>query len=132
MTGYQLSAEAKDITLGRGEIAPTTAFGTLLSGPSPIASVSVRAGQVAYAGALFQFDPGMEGVIPPDAYSDLLILTSNDRYAGIVWAETESPGGFGAAGDVAGIKNVAIPEASSIAIWSLLGLAGFGFGRFRN
>jgi len=48
---------------------------------------------------------------------------------GIVWAETESPGGFGAAGDVVGIKNV--PEPATLALLSV-GLVGLGVTRRRR
>ena len=73
---------------------------------------------------LFEFAPLGTGTIPPDGTSSLVYLTATldgDQMLDIVWAETESPGGFGAAGDVVGIKNVgvpfAVPEPASIAVW---------------
>ncbi len=110
-------------------VEPDIAFGTLLDGPSPISSPSVRNGQVSYTGALFDFEG--TGFIPVGEFSDLLVLTSNERYAGIVWAETESPGGFGAAADVAGIKNpVNVPEPGTVL--GLLAISGLGFGLKRK
>jgi hypothetical protein len=107
-----------------------------------IASDSVRAGEEAYTGALWTFAP-FDDNIPPDATSTVLFLTSEWRWngeapchdndgveycdeLGIVWAETESADGFGAAGDVIGIKNV--PEPVTLALLGV-GLAGIGLTR---
>lgn len=95
---------------------------TRLGGPAPISNAGILQG--AFTGALFLFDEGGQpGAIQPDEYSDLLVLASNERYAGFVWAETESSGGFGAAGDVAGIVNpIPLPMP---ALMLLSGLGGF-------
>ena len=114
---------------GIGGQDPLSLSFTNATGPNPIASAAVRAGQEAYSGALFEFGPLGDDQINPLEFSDVLWLSSNAPTAGIIWAETESPGGFGAAGDVAGIKNV-VPEPSSMAIWSLIGFAGMA--RFRR
>ncbi len=103
---------------GVGGIDPSQLTFTNVSGPTPISSPSVRNGQDAYSGALFQF----ENFIGEDQFSEVLWLSSNARTAGIIWAETESPGGFGAAADIAGIKN--IPEPTSLC--SIFGLAVLG------
>lgn len=122
--------ENKTIANGNGGEEAETAFGTSLSGPSPISSVTVRA-NTPYTGALFEFGPLLDDEIEPNEFTDVLVLTSNDQFAGIVWAETESPGGTGSAGDVAGIKNpVNVPEPGTII--GLLAVSGLGFGLKRK
>ena len=73
-----------------------------------IASTSVRAGREQYPGALFEFAPleplatgaRPRGTIPEEGASTLLFLTSKNPPLRYTWAESEGPGGFGAAGDV--------------------------------
>lgn len=112
-TGDRLSADILDFTDA--------------AGLSPISSVSVDAGGPQYAGALFEFS---NPELPADALSDVLWLSSNAIHAGIIWAETESAGGFGAAGDVAGIKKQ-VPAPAAFTLFGL-GLAGLGARRWLN
>jgi len=82
-------------------------------GPSPIASSAVKGGLVAYEGALFSWDINeFDGLVDPGAFSTVLWLTS-DHAPTLVWAETESQGGFGAAGDVYGAAS-AVPLPAGI------------------
>jgi hypothetical protein len=76
-------------------------------------------GGAAYPGALFQWNAGNE--IPAAGTSSVLFMTSNlaPTYR---WAETESPGGFGAAGDVPSM--VPVPAAVWLFGSGLLGLIG--------
>lgn len=72
-----------------------------------------------YPGELFQWNAGNE--IPADGTSSVLFLTS-DLEPTFRWAETESPGGFGAAGDVP--SAVPVPAAVWLFGSALLGLIG--------
>lgn len=95
-------------------------------GPSPIASASVKGGQQAYEGALFSWDINeFDGLVDPLAFSTVLFLTS-DHAPGIVWAETESQGGFGAAGDVFGASSVPLPASVLLLGPALLALGYLG------
>lgn len=64
--------------------------------------------------------------IPAGGMSSILFLTSNYAPTEYRWGETESPGGFGTAGDLP-----SIPEPGTIALLGL-GLAGLGFTKRRR
>ena len=119
--------ESKDVGSGPDDIDPTQVLFTNASGPNPIASASVRAGGAAYAGGLFEFGSPL---IPANAFSEVLFLTANETWASYVWAETESPGGFGAAGDVPGIKPIPVP-APFLLLPAAMAALGFAAGRRR-
>lgn len=83
------------------------------AGSFTIANPAVNGG-VGYDGALFGFSPLGTGTIGPGATSAILFLTTttdNLSDLGIVWGESESPGGFGAAGDIVGVKSIPEPSA---------------------
>jgi len=88
-----------------------------------IASAAVKNGAAAYTGALFGF---VDPLITADGTSSVMFLTS-DLAPSYVWAESESPGGFGAAGDVAGV----VPEPSA-AMLLLAGVGGLWMRRRRS
>lgn len=121
----ELDVEKSLIEATGDRLSATILDFTDAGGVSPISSVSVDAGVPQYAGALFEFgDPEL----PADALSDVLWLSSNAEYAGIIWAETESAGGFGAAGDVAGIKKK-VPAPAAFGLFGV-GLAGLSARRW--
>ncbi len=123
--GAPSTVEAKTLDDGFDDDDPSSLLFTGASGPNPIASAAIRAGSQAYSGALFRFDPLIGGF----NFSDVMWLSSNAPHAGFVWAETESPGGFGAAGDVAGIVNIPVP--ASLTLFGI-GLLGLGLARRRT
>ena len=88
-----------------------------------ISSPSVLAGAV-FPGINFTFGTTE---IPTDGKSAILFLTS-DLGPGYVWAETQSSGGFGAAGDVPGVK---LPEPGTLGLLGF-GLLGLGFAARRQ
>lgn len=75
-----------------------------------------------FAGVQFQW-PSLGG-IDPGQMSSLLFLTYDGdiNHISFPWSETESPGGFGAPGDVAGVK-VPEPGTFSLLLAGLVGLA---------
>lgn len=120
---------AKSVGSGSNQIDPSLVLFSDAAGPNPIASTAVNAGSTPYAGGLFDFtDPQ----IPSGSFSDILFLTSNDPTAGYVWAETESPGGFGAAGDVPGIVATQVIPLPASMVFLLSALGGLGFLRRRR
>ncbi len=94
-----------------------------------ISSPSVRNGQAAYYGAGFEWSG--QNLILPDGYSSALFLTvgEEDDHLGIIWGETESPNGFGASGDIVGVKNK-VPEPGTVL--GLLAVGGLGLGLKRK
>lgn len=121
----QSDVSAREIAISAtDDVDPTQLLFTNASGPNPIASAAINAGGSAYAGALFEFTSPLIGA---GGFSDVLFLTSNAPHASIVWAETESPGGFGAAGDVAGIKaRVPVPASLFLMLPVIAGLGLMG------
>lgn len=105
--------ENKTVGAGPDDIDPTQLLFTNASGPNPISSPSIKNASAAYSGGLFEFG---NPLIATGAFSEVLFLTSDDPWASYVWAETQSAGGSGAAGDVPGIK------ASEPATLGMLGL----------
>jgi hypothetical protein len=126
--------EAEDIALGNAvpcdadEICIDPSALTLTSPNEPSISNNTVRGGAFYTGALFDFDINQNGEIPPDAKSSILFLTTDENRTSLVWAETESEGGDGAAGDVYGVKNV--PEPGTIL--GLLAIGGLGLGMKRK
>jgi hypothetical protein len=92
------------------------------AGSFQIVNDTVRFPLVGYDGAQFEF---VNPQLATSLTSSILYLTTDDPHAGIIWAETQSPG-EGAAGDVYGVKNK-VPEPS--ALLGLLALSGMGFLR---
>jgi len=121
--GSPSEISAKTVGAGADNIDPSNLLFSNASGPNPISSASVKNGQAAYAGALFEFtDP----LIPNNDLSDVLFLTSNHSHAGFVWGETSSAGGFGAAGDIAGSKVIPLPASFLMMLPALAGLGYLG------
>lgn len=114
---------------GNDNEEPTSLLFTDAGAPNIIASAAVRAGAAAYAGALFDF--GAMNLIGPGGKSEVLFLTSNHPWASLPWAETESPGGFGAAGDVAGVKAVIPVPAPLLLLPTAMAALGFAARRRR-
>ncbi len=84
--------------------------------PGNISDPSIGGG---YLGALFEFpSPSLAA----NAFSDVLFLTTNAHELDYVWAETESPGGFGTSGDVLGVKAVPLPGSLLLLVPALAGL----------
>lgn len=115
------------------EVQTVTPIGTDTSGVNPagvrldqIANPAVGIG--AFGGVQFGFDP----LIAPDGMSSLMFLTYDGgrEWIDFVWAETASPGGFGAAGDVPGVK-MEVPEPGTIILFGS-GLLGLGLIRRRR
>lgn len=112
------------------QVAPVALTFTTDLPPSTIASPSVASGG-GFEGALFEWSTGPNdpGLINPFDYSTVLWLTT-DQHPTLVWAETESGGGFGAAGDVFGaVSSVPLPASVLLLGPALLGLGLAGRSR---
>ncbi|MGF1529448.1 MAG: PEP-CTERM sorting domain-containing protein [Candidatus Competibacterales bacterium] len=118
----------RTITANQLGIDPASLTFTDVSGPSPISSAEPSIFGIPFAGALFGFTPPMSGDIQPDQFSSLLWLSTNAD-ATIRWAESESSGGFGAPGDIAGASVVPTPATLALFGMGLVALGGRGLRR---
>jgi hypothetical protein len=99
---------------------------TLVAGN--MANTAVGGGAI-YPGMLWTWNVGGtdgDGLIEAGGTSSIVFLTSNTGPT-YQWAETQSTGGFGAAGDVPSV----VPEPVSSSLF-LVGAATLGFRRFRK
>lgn len=117
---------AKTISAGLTGVTNVAPNGLSFSDDAPFSSISspaIASGTAGYLGALFTWDANNN--IAANAFSEVLFLTT-DYPVDYVWAETESPGGFGAAGDVIGVNQVPLPGSIMLLIPALAGLAFLG------